>query len=58
MKGPKESKEWNKDDGTSSKDKNGLMIAEDVKIKERIKEYFDELLNFEKEREEIVLAVR
>ena len=29
------------------KDKNGQVIAEDVKMSERCKDYFEELLNFE-----------
>ena len=32
------------------KDKNDQMVAEDVKVSERFKEYFEELLNFEEER--------
>ena len=40
------------------KDKNGQVTAKDVKVSERFKEYFEELLNFEEEREAIVLAIR
>ena len=39
------------------KDKNGQVIAEDVKVSERFKEYFEELLNSEEEKEAIVLAM-
>ena len=32
------------------KDKNDQVITEDVKVRVRFREYFDELLNFEEER--------
>ena len=35
------------------KDKNDQVIVENVQVRERFMEYFDELLNFEKEREAI-----
>ena len=39
------------------KDKKGHMIVEDVQVRERLKEYFVELLNFEGESEARVLAI-
>jgi hypothetical protein len=38
------------------KDKKGQVLTDEEKIKEKWKEYYDELLNIENEREELPLA--
>ena len=47
----------NKERIQAVKDRNGQLVMEEVKVRERFKEHFEELLSLEEEREAIVLAI-
>ena len=53
----RKSRSGNKERIQAVKDRNGQLVMEEVEVRERFKEHFEELLSLDEEREVIVLAI-